>query len=84
MAVLVGLNGIIFGIQEPKPLVGFPEGKIRLRLRNEKFALARVRDAKGVREFLIREKDGAWTPFLESGRNITPMRGTPHSHPCEQ
>jgi FtsP/CotA-like multicopper oxidase with cupredoxin domain len=74
MAAFVGDTGIIFGIVDPKPLKGFPPGKVRLRIRNGSFALARVRDERGIREFLIRERDGFWTPYLESGRNLaTPL-----------
>jgi hypothetical protein len=63
----------VFGVAEPLPLKGFPEGKkIRLRVRDNQFALARVRTDDGIREFYVKEEEGFWVRSHERGRNSTP------------
>lgn len=65
---------IIFAIREPKPLRGFPEGRVRLRLRNDEFARAFVRTPEGIRHFIVQETpDGFWEPVpgCEQGRNVS-------------
>ena len=61
------------GVREPLPLAGFPEGRIRLSLRNDSFAKAYVKNKDGIRCFVIGELDGTWVPVMEceQGRNIT-------------
>lgn len=56
---------------EVKTLRNWPEGRIRLRLRNEEFAQAFVKTAHGIRRFYIAEVDGFWEPGPEIGANIT-------------
>jgi hypothetical protein len=65
----VSMGGYIFGIQEPKPLRNFPEGRIRLRLRNMDFAKAFVKTADGIREYIIGEHNGYWVPLHLVGEN---------------
>lgn len=60
----------LFGISCPKPTKGFPPGRIRWKIRNMEFVLARVKTADGIREFFVGEKDGYWTPYSEKGRNL--------------
>ena len=63
----------VFGMVEPKPLRGFPQGRARLKLRNLEFARVFVRDAAAgtIRAFLIHESpDGCyWEPGYEQGMN---------------
>lgn len=63
---------LVIGVSDPLPLRNFPPGKIKLRLRNEGFAMAFVRDENGIRQFAIAEIDGHWEPGpeLEQGRNV--------------
>jgi hypothetical protein len=73
MATLKFTGGIkfVFGIANAMPTKGFPEGKIRFRLRNNDFAKARVKTSDGIMEFYIEEKDGYWIPSFETARNKT-------------
>ena len=64
--------GVTFarGVQDPKPLRGFPQGRARIRQRNDYFVSVFVRTAEGgIRKFLVREIDGAWEPYYEQGSN---------------
>jgi hypothetical protein len=72
MAIKIYAGHHVFGSAEPLPLKGFPEGSIRLRIRNNQFALARVRTDDGIREFYIKEEEGFWVRSIEKGRNLTP------------
>ncbi len=58
----------------PRPLRGFPEGEVRLRLRQGDFAQAFVRVPGGIRRFLVHEKDGHWQPFMEMAANLTAVQ----------
>lgn len=62
----------MFGIHAALPLVGFPAGKIRVRMRADDFVRAFVRDDVGVREFTIEEIDGTWQPSVEMRINFRP------------
>ena len=63
---------VLFGVNTapPKGMQGFPPGRIKVRQRNNDFARAYVRTPDGIRQFVIKEIDGAWVPFCEQGRNI--------------
>ena len=63
---------MFIGVREPLPLAGFPEGRVRLRLRNNSFAMAYVKTKDGIRCFVIGEMDGMWVPVteFEQGRNV--------------
>ncbi len=69
MSVRLLPSYLVFGVREPKPLQGFPPGKVRLRMRNKEFMRARVRTPDGIREFTVKEIDGHWMPSHEIGRN---------------
>jgi len=66
---LIGDTSIIWGVRPTLPLKGFPEGKIKLRLRNNSFAKAFVKTKQGIRSFYVAEKDGFWIPKYEQGSN---------------
>lgn len=58
-----------FGVTEPKPLKGFPEGKARIRIRHDEFVKIRILNKKGIREFHPKDQDGFWVPLCECGSN---------------
>ena len=70
----------ILGVCEPKPLAGFPDGRLKLRMRNKDFAKVFVRTTSSTRHFLVKEsKDKTyWIPGVELGRNWT--RDVSQSH----
>lgn len=76
---------IVFGLQQPKPAVGFPEGKLRWRLRANDFARARISTSHGIAEFFIVDLGECWSPITEIGRNQTVKESdkipAPKSHP---
>jgi hypothetical protein len=71
MAVIIHGTGKIpiFGVCEPMPAEGFPEGRIRWRIRNNDFVKAYVKTSDGIREFRVIQTDGYWMPIYEQGRN---------------
>ena len=70
MAIIAKSN-FVWGIQPLRILKGFPEGRIRLRLRNKAVAKAFVRTADGIRVFTIKSDGDWWVPGCELGRNLT-------------
>ena len=68
MAAISSKN-LVFGIRLIMPLEGWPEGRIRIRLRNTGFASGYVKTPDGIREFAIEERDGRWWPSYERGAN---------------
>ena len=60
---------IPFGLTVPLPLVGFPEGKARIRIRQDEFARVFIKTESETIGFYPTESDGAWVPGYESGRN---------------
>lgn len=69
MAIITHGEKHAFGLNEPLPPKGFPEGRIRWRIRQDDFTLARVKTVDGIREFHVKEQDGFWVPSYERGRN---------------
>ena len=74
----ISTNGV-FGLVTMRPLRGFPEGRIKLRFRNDDFAVAFVRNKYGIRRFVLGEEDGYFIPLVETGRNITREEGYPNT-----
>ena len=58
-------------MQKPLPPKGFPDGRLRWRMRNTKPMLARVMTEDGIREFYVKEENGYWVPLCEKGSNLT-------------
>tara|TARA_R110000751_G_scaffold138798_5_gene242515 strand:+ start:2322 stop:2834 length:513 start_codon:yes stop_codon:yes gene_type:complete len=66
----------LFGMHEPRPLAGWPAGKVRISMRAPKYAAGYVRPpGGGIREFRIYEAGGYWRPCYEQGANITTKAG---------
>ena len=63
---------IVFGVREPKPIVGAPAGKQRLRMRNGCSASLFIKTADGIRNFSLVDMGETWfcDPTLEKGRNL--------------
>lgn len=61
----------VYGVVPELPLSGFPEGRIKIRMRPNNFARAHVFSKTGVREFFVRIVDGTWQPSVEIGSNQT-------------
>jgi hypothetical protein len=58
-----------FGSVIPLPLRGFPEGKLEMRIRLDDFVKVRVGTTDGIREFVVKEVDGFWEPWIETEKN---------------
>lgn len=50
----------VFGIQPMKPIVGAPEGRQRVRMRNTRVAWLHVRTADGFQHFLLEDLGDVW------------------------
>jgi hypothetical protein len=64
-----GIN-VVYGIREPKLIVGAPEGRQRLRMRNNSPAKLFVRTADGIRQFVLQDLGDRWFCYCEQGRNL--------------
>ena len=62
---------IIFGIADPLPLLGFPEGTAEIRMSKTSWATVFVFDHLGnTRRFYIKEEEGNWVPVFEIVENV--------------
>jgi len=65
------MNSHGYGMAEPRPLRGFPEGKTRIRIRNTHFPVVYVRPPEGgVIAFLVDDDGEVWTPGRRTGSNV--------------
>lgn len=62
---------IVFGIKQQKPFIDPPPGKIRVKMRNDNFAQAFVKNGESIRHFFIRENGLRWELCYEQGSNTT-------------
>jgi hypothetical protein len=61
---------LMFGVEPPLPLRGFPEGRARIRQRANAHTIVYIRPPEGgIRQFYVRSRDGAWWPAFERGAN---------------
>ena len=69
--VYIGIK-IVFGVRPPKPIAGAPDGKQRLRLRNNCAASLFVKTSEGIRHFKLEDLGDHWfcNQNLEQGRNL--------------
>ena len=64
-------QAIVFGAKDVLPLHGFPEGRARIRIRNDDWVQVFVRPPEGgIKKFLVEEKDSKWCPAGEVGVNL--------------
>ena len=59
----------VFGVQKLKPLRGFPDGKVRIKMRNTAFAQIYIRTPEGIRQFVAKDCGDFWQCSHEQGRN---------------
>lgn len=71
--ILRGTN-IVFGVRDPKPVVGAPEGRQRIRMRLKDAARLFVKTADGLRGFYLSDEGDSWSVRSEFGRNFKPWR----------
>jgi hypothetical protein len=62
----------LFAMCSPKPLKGWPDGKVRIKLRNAGYASGFVRAENGTtRHFLVHDDGSHWMPCHEQGVNVS-------------
>lgn len=61
--------GLLFGIADKLPLRGFPDGRIKIRIRTDSFVQAFIKTADGIEVYSVKEKDGYWEPCMKMGAN---------------
>ena len=60
------------GYHDPIPeLVGFPTGKVRIKMRSAHPVRVYVRDTCGIVGFYVAPVDGVWRPALRFGQTAT-------------
>ena len=73
--IKLGISDLIWGVSdEIKPITDAPPGKQRIRMRRKDCAKLYVRDSKGIRSFILRDKGDHWEVDydLGQGRNYRP------------
>lgn len=78
MAVTIG-RPIAFGVVPVRVIKGLPEGKARLRMRQEEFVSVWVRTRTGIRRFYLEEVDDYWVPTMEAEANADAVRCPSHN-----
>ena len=59
---------LVWGVRDILPLRGFPEGKVRIRMRPLRPVAVYVKPpGGGVREYVVTQQDGAWVMACEVG-----------------
>ncbi len=71
-AKIYGIEGV-FGVTTPLPLIGFPAGKVRIKMRAGEFAKVFIRDAGGIRCFIPRKDGEFWVIATEVAANRLEM-----------
>ena len=60
------------GYHDPIPqLVGFPSGKVRIKMRSGQPVHVYVRDSCGIVGFCVSPVDGAWKPAFRLGQTAS-------------
>ena len=70
---LVGTTGKTWGAVEPRQIVNIPEGaKVRVRIRNDDFVRAFVKQGRKIDHYIVQEIGGAWflNPAWLQGTNV--------------
>ena len=80
MATIRKGTKFVWGVTEPKPIHGLPEGRQRLRLRPRCEGRVRVRTTEGIREFNLKDCGDHWEPAYEVGRNFRPSTLNPQPY----
>jgi hypothetical protein len=61
---------IVHGVREPKPIIGAPEGRQRLRMRSDSIAKLFVKTSDGIRQFVLEDCGQTWRACFEQARNL--------------
>lgn len=69
MATTYGIKKLAFGSTELKPLKGFPDGRIRIRIRNNEFVRVFVKTENEIQQFEVEDCGDYWTPYCETASN---------------
>lgn len=78
MAATIGRQ-ISFGVVAMREIKGLPEGKTRIRMRQDEFVSLFVRTRTGIRWFFLEEVDDHWIAVCEQQVNLTVLRCPSHS-----
>lgn len=68
-AIIYDNNDVVFGMHEPKPLKGFPEGKTKLKMRGDDWARVYVKTKDGIQEWYIKDDGENFVPFCRAAIN---------------
>jgi len=60
---------IPFGLVEILPLSGFPQGKVKIKMRDDNFVKIFVKSENEIQAFYPEEKDGVWIPSYKIEQN---------------
>ena len=61
----------VFGIGKIGNFVGFPSGKVRVRMRHDEFVRVFIKTASGIECFRVREDEsGNWILSYKVGKNF--------------
>jgi len=72
MAAIIINNRVPFGLVDPLRVEGFPEGRVKIRIRPGEFVRIFIKTQNGIREFYPKEENGKWVPNIEKARNHRP------------
>jgi hypothetical protein len=61
---------VVISCAEPKPLNGFPAGRVRFKMRPMRAVVAYVKTETSIRAFTVHDNGTEWVPAFEIGRNL--------------
>lgn len=70
MNIIYGIKAV-FGVSTPKPIVGLPPGRARLRMRSAELAVVRVKNGETIRSFHLADCGEEWRPIESHEANVT-------------
>ena len=56
------IKNLVFGVCEPLPMVGFPDGEVTIHQNNKDFTSLEIVSEIGHWAFTVAEEDGKWVP----------------------
>lgn len=69
--ITISTKKVVFGVREPKPIFGAPQGKQRLRMKHDSFGVLFIKTDSGIRQFHLEDVGDRWfcNPIMEVRRN---------------